>query len=368
MPMTDSPVATADSAARRVSRIDCDLHNVVPNVLALFPYLPDHWREHISQSLFKGAVDSAYPRHAPTSARPESIPANGVAGSDLSLLQAQALDPLEIESAILCCTYAIDSLHHPDAAIALARAVNDWQIAEWLARDSRLRASIVVPSQLPAQAAAEIDRVGAHPGFVQVSLPARSHHPYGSRLYHPLWAAISRQNLVAGIHFGGAPGNPPTASGWPSYYLEEYVGMAQVFQSQLVSIISEGVFDLYPNVRVALLESGFTWVPSFLWRFDKEWKNLRRLVPWVKRAPSAYLREHVRISIQPLDAPPEPAHLLQIVDQIGSDAVLLYASDYPHQHAFAAEADLLMHLPASLAQKIRSENARALYGLGPAPD
>ena len=47
---------------------------------------------------------------------------------------------------------------------------------------------------------------------------------------------------------------------------------------------------------VALLESGFTWLPAHLWRFDKEWRNLRRLVPWVKRPPSEYVREHVRVA------------------------------------------------------------------------
>lgn len=42
---------------------------------------------------------------------------------------------------ILNCIYAIDGLHNPDAAIALAGAVNDWLIAEWLEQDPRLRAS-----------------------------------------------------------------------------------------------------------------------------------------------------------------------------------------------------------------------------------
>jgi len=341
--------------------VDCDLHNVVPSVQALFPYLPDLWREHISQTLFKGAVDLAYPKNAPTSARPDAAPPHGPPGSDLDLLRSQVLDPLEVRLGILCCAYAIDSIHNPDAAVALSRAVNDWQIAEWLEQEPRLRASIVVPSQIPALAAAEIDRVAEHPGFVQVILPVRSHHPYGNRLYQPLWEAVARHRLVAGLHFGGSPGNPPTPSGWPSYYLEEYVGMAQVFQSQLVSIVGEGIFDLHPDLKLVCLESGFTWLPSFLWRFDKEWKNLRRLVPWVKRAPSDYIREHVRFSIQPLDAPPDPKHLLQIIDQVGSDEILLYASDYPHQHANDPETALLSHLPESLAHKIRVTNARAVY-------
>jgi len=362
--MIEAPAATPGDRPTRRLLIDCDLHNNVPNVQALFPYLPALWREHITQTLFKGAGETSYPKNAPTTARPGSRPADdGVAGSELALLREQVLDPLGVEYGILNCPYAIDSLHNPDAAIALASAVNDWQIAEWLDQEPRLRASIVVPSQLPALAAREIDRVGQHPGFVQVFLPVRSQLPYGSRLFHPLWEAIARHDLVGGIHFGGAPGNPPTPSGWPSYYLEEYAGMAQVFQSQIVSIVSEGVFDQFPTLRVALIEGGFTWLPSFMWRFDKEWRNLRRLVPWVKRPPSAYIREHVRLTIQPLDAPSDPRHLVQIIEQLGSDDLLLYATDYPHRHVADPAQDLLAHLPEPLARKIAVENARAFYRL-----
>jgi predicted TIM-barrel fold metal-dependent hydrolase len=221
----------------------------------------------------------------------------------------------------------------------------------------------VVPSQIPSLAAREIDRVGGHPGFVQVLLPTRTQHPLGSRLFHPLWEAIERQDLVGGIHFGGMPGNPPTPSGWPSYYFETYSGMAQVFASQVTSIVAEGVFDLFPTLRVALLESGFTWLPAHMWRFDKEWKNLRRLVPWVKRPPSEYIREHLRLTVQPLDAPADTRQLLQIVDQLGSDEMLLYASHYPRVHAADPEERLIRHLPEPVARKIRGENARALYGL-----
>ncbi|HLG51036.1 MAG TPA: amidohydrolase family protein [Chloroflexota bacterium] len=355
-------VEPTTSPATRRALIDCDVHVNVPRVEVLFPYLPIYWREHITQTLFKGPVESSYPKNAPITARPGSIPPDsGVAGSSLDLLRTQVLDAANVEYAIVNCSYAIDSLHNPDAAVALASAVNDWLIREWLEKEPRLRASLVVPSQIPALAAREIDRVGDHPGFVQVYLPVRSQHPYGSRLFHPLWEAIARHGLVAGIHFGGIPGVPPTPSGWPSYYLEEYAGMAQVFQSQVVSIISEGVFDLFPNLRIVLIEGGFTWLPSFMWRFDKEWRNLRRLVPWVRRPPSAYIREHMRFTIQPLDLPPDPRQLLQVIDQIGSEDILLYASDYPHLHAADPEEALFPHLSETLVRKIRSENARALY-------
>jgi predicted TIM-barrel fold metal-dependent hydrolase len=354
--------ATADRASRRV--IDCDLHCEVPRVDALYPFLTPHWIEHLQNTLFKGPNLAYYPRRSPVAARAGSVPADGTPpGSSLDLLREQALDAGGVEVGVLSCLYAVDSVHNPDAAAAMASAVNDWQRTGWLEREPRLRGTIVVPIQVPQLAAREIDRAAEHPGFVQVLLPVRTEHPLGSRLYAPMWEAIVRHDLVAGIHFGGAPVQPPTPTGWPSYFLEEYVAMAQVFATQLTSMIVEGVFDLHPKLRVALLESGFTWLPAHLWRFDKEWRNLRRLVPWVKRPPSEYVREHVRVAIQPLDPPPSAKQLLEVVDQLGSDDMLMYGSDYPHQHAFDPETELLPHLSDGLRRKILRENARSLYRL-----
>jgi len=344
--------------------IDCDIHNIPPSVQALFPYLSDHWREYISQSAFRGPTDSAYPRNAPTSARPETKPpAGGSPGSVLSVVQQQALDAWGMEYGILTCAYAVESVHNPDAAAALASAVNDWQIAEWLEPEPRLRASVVVPSRQPEMAAREIDRVGDHPGFVQVFLPVRSEALYGNRRYHPIFDAATRRDLVVGIHFGGAPGNPPTSSGWPSYYLEEYVDMSAVFQSQVLNLIVEGVFDRFPALRVALIEGGFTWLPGLMWRIDKEWKGLRREVPWNKQVPSEYIREHIRLTTQPVDAPPTREQFLQVIDQIGSEDVLMFSTDYPHWQ-FGAPSDAFpLDLPEGLTNKIMSENARAFYRL-----
>jgi predicted TIM-barrel fold metal-dependent hydrolase len=344
--------------------IDCDLHASVPSIEVLTPYLSAYWREQISQSGFSGPVDSAYPASAATSARPnEPAALAGSAAEQLDMLRSHILEPQQIAYAILNCAYAVDSLHNPDAAAALSSAVNDWIAAEWLAHEPRLRGSMLVPCQYPELAAREIERLGDHPGFVQVMLPVRSALPYGNRSFHPLFAAAVRHNLAVGIHYGGAPGNPPTAAGWPSFYLEEYAGMASVFQSQLLSLVSEGVFDQFPTLRVVLLESGCTWLPALMWRFDKEWKGLRREVPWVRHPPSDYIREHVRLTLQPFDAPPDSDHLLRLIDRLGSEEMLLFATDYPHLHADPPTPVLPASLSAGLARKLLYDNAAALYRL-----
>lgn len=349
------------------SVIDCDVHCNVPSVRVLFPYLSDYWKETIQQTGFKGATDNYYPAGADLSVRPGTKPENGPAGSDLELLRAQALDARNVEYAILNCAYAVDGIRNPYGSAAIASAINDWLIAEWLDKEPRLRASLVIPTHYPDLAVKEIDRVGDHPGFVQVFLPGHSERPYGNRRYLPIFEAMVRHNLVAGVQFGGAPGVPPTASGWPTYFAEEAVGMAHIFQSQLTSLISEGTFAELPELRMTMVEGGWTWLPSTMWRLDKNWKGLRREIPWAIQPPSEYIRQFVRFTTQPVDAPPNPKHLQQIVDQLGSDELLLYATDYPHWHADEEEPVEQAGLPVALSPertaRILSENARAWYRL-----
>ena len=343
--------------------VDCDVHNVVAGVETLEPYLSDHWREVIATSQFSGPTDQAHPPNLATSMADHEPVAGAAPATTLASVRAQALDGLGTEVAILSCDYGVESVRNPDAAAALATAVNDWQVAEWLAPEPRLRAAIVVPGGQPALAAKEIERCAEHPAFVAVYLPVRSPMPYGNRAWWPVFEAATRGDLVVELHFGGSPGLAPTASGWPTSWLEDYVDMASAFQSQLASLVAEGAFDRFPTLRVSLLESGFAWLPAFLWRFDKYWRGLRREVPWTKRAPSEYVRDHVRVALQPMDGPLDGDQLLTVVDQLGSDEVLMFSSDYPHRHAPEGLDAVPRGLPDALAARILSANARAHYRL-----
>jgi predicted TIM-barrel fold metal-dependent hydrolase len=355
---------TVRGRGRVDSVIDCDVHNNVSSIEVLYPYLSDRWHDYVIEHGVTSLEPNYYPTGAPLSARPGTKPpAGGPAGSDLGLLREQLLEPWGIRYAVLNCLYGVQLIHNEDWALAMARAVNDWQIAEWLEKDSRLRASIVVPTQNPEMAAQEIDRIGDHSGFVQVLMLARSEMTLGRRHYWPIYEAAERHGLPVGVHAGGSPGNPITPVGWPSHYIEDYASLAQAFQSQLVSLVSEGVFAKFPKLRVVLIESGFTWLPSLMWRLDKNWKGLRREVPWVDRLPSEIIHEHVRLTIQPVDEPDDPKYLLQTIEQLGSDELLLFSTDYPHWHFDDQRDALPVELSADLERKIFVENARALYGL-----
>jgi predicted TIM-barrel fold metal-dependent hydrolase len=340
--------------------IDCDVHPSVPDITALTPYVDDHWRDAVEERGIASLESLSYPPKAPITARPDWRAGNGQAGASVADVARQVFDRFGAHAAILNCLYGIQLVFNEDMAIAFARALNDWIVKEWLDRDPRLRASIVVPLQNIEHAVDEIERCAPDRRFVQVLVLAMGEAPLGRRQFWPLYAAADRNGLPIGIHAGSAYRHPVTALGWPSYYIEDYAAQPQAFQSQVASLISEGVFAKFPALKVVLIESGVTWLPGFLWRFSKFWRGLRSEVPWVDRSPAEIVRDHFRLTIQPLDAPASPEAVERAIDHLRSDDMLLYASDFPHWQ-FDGEDPMPRGIPASLRRKILVDNPMATY-------
>ncbi len=341
--------------------IDCDLHPAVPDVAALAPYLDDFWREHLAERRIDQSpfTLSSYAPNLPQSARQDWRPAKGVPGASLDALRAQALDPFGTRFAIANVLHGAVALFNADMAAALCRAVNDWIAREWLDREPRLRASILVPPQDPDLAAAEVDRCAADPRFVGVLLLVMGDRPLGHRSYWPIYRAAARHHLPIGVHAGSTFRHAPIASGWPSYHLEDSIVQAAAFEDTVVSFLAEGVFQKFPETKLVLMESGFTWLPTLLWRTNRSWRGVRTEVPWIDRAPADILRDHVRITLQPADVP-DGATLNKIIDHMRSDELIVFSTDYPHWQ-FDGEDVLPDGLSDAMLRKILIDNPLATY-------
>ena len=347
-----------DSAATR-GGIDCDVHPTVPSMKVLLPYLDEHWQEAMVEREVN-LESQSYPPNAPLTARPDWRDRDGRAATAPGPLCEVVLDRWRAEHAILNCLYGVQLVMNEDMAVALARALNDWIAAEWLDRDARLRASIVLPLQSVERAVDEIERRARDPRFVQVLVLAMGEVPLGRRQLWPIYAAAERHNLPLAIHAGSAYRHPVTSLGWTSHYIEDYSAQSLGFQSQIASLVTEGVFQKFPRLTVVLLESGVTWLPAFVWRLAKFWRGVRSEVPWVDRSPAEIVRDHVRLTVQPLDAPADQAMITRVIEHLRSDAMLLYASDYPHWQ-FDGDDVMPAGLPAGIRRKLMVDNPLATY-------
>ena len=326
----------------------------------LMPFLDAHWQEEVVVRGIDGFDLASYPPGAPATCRPDWRDSGTSPETPLERFLHQAIEPWNTEFAICSCLHGGMAAFSEDLSLALVRAVNDWVATAWLGGDSRLRGSILLPVRSPEACVDEIDRVAADPRFVQILLPVSSVMPWGRRQYWPIYQAAERHGLTVALHAGSVYHHPLTASGWPSYYVEDYVSQSGAFQNTLASLVSEGVFAKFPSLKVVLLESGFTWLPNFLWRADKTWMALRNEIPWVALAPSEYIRNHVFLTLQPVDAPLSTGVLPALLAQDEFERMLLFSTDYPHWHFEGADA-VPSDIPPAIRSRMMRQNAAIAY-------
>jgi predicted TIM-barrel fold metal-dependent hydrolase len=270
---------------------------------------------------------------------------------------AESLDPA-VERALLISSQALVSsgwLSHTMAAVFSA-AVNDHLLERWAGSDPRFRIAISVPPHDGELAAREIRRVGSHPSVAAISMSLVAVN-MGQRHYHAIYEAATELGLPVIVHPGGFEGSvvgPAVLGGvGPRTPEETFSLLPQVAMANLASLVYDGVFERFPELRVVFAGYGFAWAVPLLWRLDAEWRGLRVEVPWLTRAPSEVVGDHVRFVI---DGAAELGAAAWRLAGMLPPRTLLYGSDAPFAHAVSLHA-----APAALAAEIATTNAAETF-------
>lgn len=349
--------------------IDVDVHHVWKSSQEVVDYLPQRWREYLSSNPKRALLPvSAAPNLWPNSARlVESFEPGGTRGTDYDILVEKLLDPHNYHRCVLTHDVGHYGAHFNTLfGAAIARAANDWTIERWLARDDRFVTVALVALGDPPEAAKEIRRVGSHPQIVGVCFAGNPlGRPFGDPIYDPIYEAAVEMGLHIGLHVGAVdrPGVATANVGGPvppgilkmSLY-------AQQAMHYISSFIAFGTFERFPQLKVLVKEFGLTWLPGLLWRLDAEYETLRLETPYVKRWPSEYVRDHIKLSTQPIEEGPSKRALIQLLETVdGIDDLLCFSSDWPHLSAddpsYAARV-----FPDAWRRKIFFENACDFFG------
>jgi len=348
--------------------IDCDVHNEV--IGGIPPRLAVRWRSYLEQTGLRTWPFEAPLRVAmrPFAARIDAVPpSGGPPGSDPDFAREQLLDEYGISAAILNYIGLGTGNVPLQLEREMVRAANDCN-ATWLEADDRWLASIVCCQSDPSWSVGEIDRCCDSSGrYVQVMLDTHGERPLGNPMYWPIYEAAVRRGIPVAFHITGrGKARLSTGVGATTYYCEQRTSLDILAQPLVASMIFEGVFDRWPDLRVALIETDWTWVVPLAWRLDSAWKVLGSEVPDLQRRPSEYLRDHFWFSTQPGVETERPAQLLAVHEQFeraGFGEKLMFASDYPHWDMDSPFEAISRRLPRDSKERILAGNAAALYGL-----
>jgi len=298
-----------------------------------------------------------FPINQVTAASPEGAPP----GSDPVWFAKDLLDRHGVALALLVPLIhtRLPFIPLADDGTALSRAFNDFFIDEWLPTDPRYRLLIGVNPRDPAAAADEVRRIGQHDGVVGILMTTTDIN-WGMRHYDPLYDVAQEYQLPIVAHVHGQDGESPGSSNLPggpaTFSAQRNSLYSTIAMANIASLVFDGAFMRFPTLKFAFLEYGFSWAPSLMWKLDARWKEFRPDTPWVKRPPSEYIIDRVRLSTQPVDQPQTKAHLQQILEMCHADRTLMFSSDYPHFDSDLPRRTMRMFTD-SLQQRVFRENA-----------
>jgi uncharacterized protein len=293
---------------------------------------------------------------------------SSIPGSDYRAFEHDVLGQDGIDHVVLGYDVGLPSTAfvHRYFARDVVRAANDWTVEEWLRRDERLYAMLLVSTAVPQEAAAEIRRVGVNERMVAVALGCNGLScPFGEPAYLPIFEAADELGLPIVIQVGSDNAAdqpaPPLANGFPSTYSELRAHAPHTHWSHASSLITEGVFNRFPKLKVLLMGGGAAWIAPWLWKMNYWYKMTQAAYPWIDRLPSEYLVDHIRVSTHSLEKPPQPERLAQALRVIADiDHVLLYASGYPDA-SWESAAEIAQRLPAEWHGRVFHTNAMEFF-------
>jgi hypothetical protein len=134
----------------------------------------------------------------------------------------------------------------------------------------QLKGVALLPFQDPPEAATELRRAVKELGFLTAMIPANGLTKHvGDKFYWPVYEEAERLGVPLAVH-GGNHSN---------YGMDDFTvyspinGLGHPFGQMIAmsSFVFHGVFDAFPNLRIAFLEAGSAWVGLWMDRMDRSY-------------------------------------------------------------------------------------------------
>jgi predicted TIM-barrel fold metal-dependent hydrolase len=213
-----------------------------------------------------------------------------------------------------------------DISLVMLQAYNDWHIDEWCqAYPGRFIPQGIVPMWDIDLTVAEVKRLGSK-GCRSISFletpHAQGYPSFLSGYWDPMFKALIDENIVMSLHIGAGMDLIRQAPEAPIDHL-------MILSAQITALVAQDLLfgptlRKFPQLKVALSEGGIGWIPFYLDRADRHFKNQS----WIGndfggKLPSEVFRDHFLACYIT-----DPSGL-ELRHRIGIE-LIAWECDYPH--------------------------------------
>jgi predicted TIM-barrel fold metal-dependent hydrolase len=345
--MTYAENRTILDADSHIMEIEGFLDGYIDPEVRLRTYFFDFMKE-----FYKDAVDKLEARKADPTLIDEAAPrlmtekAWWALGAFDSEERSKALDLLGFDGQLVFATFTWGTFAGKDTErMHLGASAHNRAMAAFCGNDPRMLAVAFVPLVDP-EAARSLAEEAIDAGCKAIMIP---HLPAGDQDRSPahpdfdvFWEVLDRRNIPFVLHVGGGGrpdqliekgyhnnGKKPSTvfgGGGEAITAKDVLAVDHGPQVFLGTMIFDGLFDRFPNVRGGVIEQGAVWVVSWLRHLDHTATALSKMEPQLKELtmlPSEYVRKHLKFT-------PYPGEPVGWMIQEAGPELFMFSTDYPH--------------------------------------
>ena len=196
---------------------------------------------------------------------------------------------------------------------------------------------------------------------IWVSLPLD--YPVDHPDLKPIWAAADDAGLCI-VHHSFATGYPGYRDLWSNPFIGRTASHPWAAMRMIAGFLGAGLLDKYPNINLAILESGFGWLPFWMQRMEDQVHYMGYVADDLQHTMQEYMtggRFFAGIVIHEGEA------ITRMVTELMGDHMLMFGSDYPHAESrFPRSADIVLgwdSIDEERMRKLMWENAARCFRL-----
>jgi predicted TIM-barrel fold metal-dependent hydrolase len=258
----------------------------------------------------------------------------------------------------------------PELIHAVVHALNEWMYETWqFDYDGRIFATPVISLPIVEKAIEELEWVVERGAKAILIRPApvpgfRGPRSFGLEEFDPFWEKVVEHDILVGMHSSDS-GYERYTNDWMGSNSEMLPFQPQAFrmlsqwrpiEDAVGALICHGALSRFPQLKVAVIENGSSWVEPLM----KSFKDLYKKMPQdFHEDPIDVFKRNIYVS------PFWEEDLVALADLIGVDHVL-FGSDYPHPEGLADPASYVQQLagaPEETVRKIMGGNLARLMNV-----